>query len=319
MTQIQEENVDTRFILNDKERPWRTHKMANELLSMAYDDINKAKAGRLRACGSRLTFVVNQSNSKRLVGANFCRVRLCPVCTWRRSLKIFSQVNKIMEYLKKDEYQYILLTLTQKNCAAAELQNTIDSMMRAWNNFLKLDVITKMNKGFYRAFEITHNVDYQSEYYDTFHPHIHVIFAVKKSYFKSRYYIKNDNFRTLWQGVLKCDYLPLCNVQKVKGNTAKAVAEVAKYAVKPSDYIIPNDWDLTIDTVRLLDQVLANRRFVSFGGIFKDVHKLLNLDDVDEGDLLDNDIVDEVIEKTDITQTYVWNSGYNQYYFENPN
>lgn len=73
-----------------KERPWRAYKMANELLAMAYDDVDGKKADRLRACGKVLTFLVDEYGKKKLTNAESCRVRLCPLCTWRRSLKFQS-------------------------------------------------------------------------------------------------------------------------------------------------------------------------------------------------------------------------------------
>ena len=35
---------------NGRERPWRAYKMANEILSMAYESINPRKAERLKWC-----------------------------------------------------------------------------------------------------------------------------------------------------------------------------------------------------------------------------------------------------------------------------
>lgn len=37
-----------------KERPWKEHKVSNEYLAMAYDEVNPAKAARLRDCATDL-------------------------------------------------------------------------------------------------------------------------------------------------------------------------------------------------------------------------------------------------------------------------
>lgn len=42
-------------------------------------------------------------------------------------------------------------------------------------------------------------------------------------------------------------------------------------------YIIPDDWNLTVDTFHLLDSALHRRRFVAYGKEFKRVKQLLNL------------------------------------------
>ena len=43
---------------------------------------------------------------------------------------------------------------------------------------------------------------------------------------------------------MRLDYMPQVNVKRVKGNTAEAVTEVAKYSAKDSDYVIEKDLDL---------------------------------------------------------------------------
>jgi plasmid rolling circle replication initiator protein Rep len=77
-------------------RPWREYKMANELLAMVYDSINPKKAGRLRDCADWLGFRIDEEGRKKLVEANFCHVRLCPMCQWRRSIKSYKYTSRIV-------------------------------------------------------------------------------------------------------------------------------------------------------------------------------------------------------------------------------
>lgn len=305
-------------ILQDKsssgrERPWREKKMKNQLLAFAYDEINKAKASRLRECADWLEFSVDENGEKKLSNANFCKVRLCPICTWRRGLKIFAHTKAIMDEMKKDkDYSYIFLTLTVRNCKGENLQSLIDTMFKAWDKFIKRKAVGLTVKGWYRGLEITHNVNPLSKSYDTYHPHFHCVFAVNKNYFNNKEYIKQAEWTDLWQQSLKTDYKPRVDVRKVKGDTAKAVSEVAKYAVKDADYIIPEDWDLTIEAVRLLDSVLHARRLVAYGGKFKELHNRLNLDDEVDGDLIHTELQEEKGEPIQRIY-YSWNVGYNQY------
>lgn len=312
----QSQNVE---ILHDKsatgrERPWSDKKMKNQLLALAYDQINESKALRLRECSNWLEFSVTKDGTKKLSNANFCRVRLCPICTWRRGLKIFAHTQAIMEEMKKDkDYGYIFITLTARNCVGEELQTIVDSMFKSWNRFINYKRVKDVIKGWYRGLEITHNVNPLSKSYDTYHPHFHCVFAVNKHYFNNKEYIKQSEWTDLWQKALKSDYKPIVDVRKVKGDTAKAVSEVAKYAVKDGDYIIPEDWDLTVSTVKLLDSALHRRRLVAYGGKFKELHKLLNLDDEIDGDLVLTDTQKEKEEPTANKIYYSWNVGYNQY------
>ena len=52
------------------------------------------RADRVSQCGSYLDFGVLPDGTKKLVKANFCRDRLCPMCNWRRSLKLFRKCPK---------------------------------------------------------------------------------------------------------------------------------------------------------------------------------------------------------------------------------
>ena len=46
------------------------------------------RAVRIEQCGTYLEVSVMQDRSERVSAANFCRERLCPLCTWRRSARI---------------------------------------------------------------------------------------------------------------------------------------------------------------------------------------------------------------------------------------
>lgn len=288
-----------------KERPWAIHKVANTYLSLAYDEVDFSKAVRLRECASWLEFSRTEEGL-RLHRANFCRVRLCPICAWRRSLKTFGQVYKIVS-VAQEEYAFIFLTLTVKNCAPDGLSKTLDELSKAWNRFVNYSEVKSAVKGYYRATEVTHNVEN-----DTFHPHFHCLLAVTKSYFSGRTYLKHEKWVQLWRKAARLAYDPQVNIQRVKGQNVEGIcAEVAKYATKSDDIICFDDWDLTVETVRVLDRAFAKRRFIAFGGIFKDIHKQLNLDDVENGDLVHTS--DDGVDMSTDTVLYAWNSGYNQY------
>ena len=283
--------------------------MSNGILAAAYEDINPSKAFRLQNCATRLIFDIRDDGGKRLHLANFCRVRLCPMCTWRRALKVGAQMRRIMDAISVGDKKvaYLMLTLTVKNCEHDGLRDTLDQLSEGFKRLTKTADYNHDVLGYYRATEITHNVEE-----GTFHPHIHAVLAVRPNYF-SKGYIPQKRWRELWKQALGIDYLPGVHVQKIYGETTAAVAEVAKYAMKSGDYIIPDDWDLTIATVRFLDEVLANRRFVGFGGIFREYHKKLNLDDAESGDLVHVDGEQEPGSWKEKRVCYAWFSGYRQY------
>lgn len=295
-------------------RPWSEKKMANEILSNVYSLFDVKKSERLKECASFLVYVNSENGKRILKTANFCRVRLCPLCQWRRSLKLYSQMQRIVTGISQEkEYAYIFLTLTVKNCEKDDLNNTIDNMMKAWNRLAGYLDFKKVVKGYYRGMEITHNVNYKSTSFDTFHPHFHVLLAVNKSYFKSKNYISFEKMQLLWQKAMKIEYKPNIDIRKVKGTTATVLAECCKYTTKESEVLVPDDVDLTLETVKILDKVLNNRRFVSFGGVFKVMHKKLNLDDFEDGDFLNLKDEKELVGENQPEFFYAWNTGYRQY------
>ena len=291
---------------NGKERPWNLYKLTNGYVALAYDEVDAAKAERLRNCASWLEFDRTEGGL-RLHNANFCRVRLCPICQWRRSLKTFGQVFKIVSVAQSD-YSFLFLTLTVKNCDGSALKETLDGLSKAWNKFIGYKDIKNVVKGYYRACEVTHNLSD-----DTYHPHFHCLLAVNKSYFTSRDYLSHARWVELWKKAIRAGYDPIVDVRRVKADKVEGVcAEVAKYAVKPGEVVCFDDWDLTVRTVEILDKALDKRRFIAFGGVFKDIHKKLNLDDVENGDFIHPEGL-ENLDTSNERVMYAWHSGYNQY------
>ena len=312
---------------NGKINNWQVKKMKNEILAESYKRLQYFnKSFRVQNCGTLLDFKRYHDNTLKLDKANFCKIRLCPLCSWRRSLKIFGQVSKIMDQITQDnKYDFLFLTLTTKNCNGEDLSITIDNLMKAFKEMQRDKVYKKTILGYFRALEVTHNLNYKSKSYDTYHPHFHCILVVKNTYFKKEY-ISQETWTSIWKKCLQVDYNPIVHITRFKENEnenlKKGIAEAAKYTVKDNDYIVINsldevDEELTDKSVEVLDNALFNRRLTAYGGILKQIHKELNLDDAIDGDLIntDNDTIrndlDYVIEK------YRWNIGYKQYYKTN--
>lgn len=303
-----------------KERPWREKKLSTILLAESYQRLGFKKAYRVINCGTYLEYKsLLDGTERKLNKANFCKVRLCPMCSWRRSKKIYGQVSKVMDKaLEEKEYRFIFLTLTCKNVEGKELSETIDNLFKAYNLMTKRKVFKQAVKGWFRGLEVTHNLDETSESYDTYHPHFHIILMVNKSYFSDpKYYLSQAQWTSLWQDCLGVDYTPIVDVRAFKTNTkkhiSKSVAESAKYTVKDNDYLIPSDLEMTDNAVAILDYALANRRLVAFGGDLRKIHKELNLDDAENGDLVntDNEELREDLEY--VIERYHWHVGYKQY------
>lgn len=274
-----------------RERPWQEKKNKSLLVADSFKRLGAEKRySKIHECGSFLEFKKYSDDTLRLHLANFCKARLCPMCAWRRSLKIYGQLSQIVSEIRKTgEYSFLFLTLTVKNCGECDLPATITAMMKAYSKMFKKPVIKKAFCGAFRSLEVTHNTDEKSVYFDTYHPHFHIILAVKKSYFKSRDYLKTEEINNIWKECLGVDYLPVCDLRKIKedkfGGIDKAVAETAKYTLKDADYICP-DTDFMDKSIFVLDDALAYRRLISYRGVFKDIAEKLKLDDAIDGDLV---------------------------------
>lgn len=294
------------FSSTGRKLPWNEMKEMSNYVAIAYDEINPAKAERLRACATELIYEAN-GTEKRLKTANFCRVRLCAMCQWRRALKNFSQVMKTVNALD-GSCEFIFLTLTMRNVDEKGLSRALDGLVTGFKRLMAYKRVKGAVRGFYRGVEVTHNLND-----NTFHPHIHALLAVSPNYF-GRNYIKQVEWSDLWKKAMQVNYSIIVDVRRVKGNSAKAVAEVAKYSVKPNEIIVFDDWDLTVKTVRLLDEVLDNRRFISYGGIMAEMHKKLHLEDIESENvnLIQTDKKKIPLENA-FELVYCWNMGYRQY------
>lgn len=300
-----------------EDRPWRLHRTQAELLSLAYEDINLSKAARVASCAGWLAYEpATEEQPMRLAKAEFCRVRLCPMCQWRRSLKIYGQTSQIINAAnasRKGGYAWVMLTLTQRNVDGAALSAELDRIGKAWQRLRHRKEWQAAVKGSMRCIEITRN-----KHDGTYHPHIHVLLMVLPSYFRSRDYIKRSEWQRLWQECARLDYLPSVWVSKSYGDQASQIAEVSKYATKPADYIVPDDWDYTIDSIQTLDAATTKRRFLAYGGKLKEIKQQLGLSDVDsdQADLvhIDDTAAPEISDELAGKLLFEWSPGYKNYY-----
>lgn len=290
----------------------------SDILSKSYYRLGYfKKSENVADCGTFLQFAYELDNTGEIHSAgklhlaNFCRDRLCPMCVWRRSYKVFGQVSQIMDLIGED-YKFLFLTLTVPNCEGFDLPDKISYLLDSWYRFFRIRRIKNVVRGWFRALEITRN-----SINGSFHPHFHVILAVPKTYCpRSEIYITRDEFLDMWRQATG-DYtitqvdIRLCK-PKIDGlasaSLASAVAEISKYTVKSSDYLFANDPDLTDSIVSSLTESLYHRRLTSYGGCFKKAYQQLQLDDPEEGDLvhLDADISPEL---SYLILHYGWSSG----------
>jgi plasmid rolling circle replication initiator protein Rep len=226
----------------------------------------------------------------------------------------------------EDDYAFIFLTLTVKNCKGEDLIQQIDNLVSAYKTLCLRTRFKNVVQGWARCFEITHN--WRTREY---HPHFHCILAVRKDYFTSDLFIPQNDWCLLWQSCLGVDYKPIVDVRVFKDSEkgkGKEIAEVAKYTIKSSN-IMANLQDIseysqdvqkavkqytdsiTDEIVMTLDTALTKRKLLSYGGALKRTRRELKLKD-------DDDLIHTGIDETQNImeyeiERYRWDIGHRNY------
>ena len=270
-TQQEAERVS--YYLSDispKDKPWDVHGLERDIIRDAYWlQGYTSYSERMSNCSQWLDFILKSSDRQavilKLQLAKFCRVRYCPICQWRRSLKWRARFFEVLPRFLEDysAARFIFLTLTVKNCVLEQLRLMVKEMNRAWNKLVKLKQFPAL--GWIKSLEVTKSKDL------TAHPHFHCLLVVPSDYF-SRSYVSQSLWQQWWRKGLKVDYDPIVNVKKVKSKSVNeedksglmnAVCETLKYSVKPNDLIDSSDW-----LVGLTKQ-MYKLRAINVGGILK--------------------------------------------------
>jgi plasmid rolling circle replication initiator protein Rep len=245
-----------------------------------------ARADRMQMCGELLAGEYCPDCGKlHITRTQLCRDRVCPICTWRLSMKRYSNMVSIMQGLRDayPEAAWQFVTLTAKNCSVDALSATIDEMGRAWNTIASRKTFKRRVAGWARALEVTYN-----ETAHTVHPHFHVLL--------------------MWQEGMEPDedFLPGAWMETVALTTARAaqdaqiihskkdmeedpvsaaVLETYKYSVKSSDLE-----EMPLRFFKQTVTALRGRRLVAFGGKVKEYARRCELDDMDDLEEMDGGV-----------------------------
>ncbi|MBY7658995.1 protein rep [Lactiplantibacillus plantarum] len=296
-----------------KVRPWRERKLENLQYGDYLQILNYKKAHRVKECGEVLRFVEDEQGHKKLAQTWFCHSRLCPLCNWRRAMKQSNQLTQILEEAVKQRKtgRFLFLTLTVENTTGKQLKSELRQMGRAVRDLMRYKKPAKNLLGYVRSTEVTVNHESDQPMY---HHHMHVLLFVKSLYFKgSDNYISQSEWTGYWQRAMKLTYVPIVNVEAVKPNLKRqrnsllaSAQETAKYQVKSKD-ILTNNQEQDLQVIDDLEQALAGSRQISYGGLLKEIRKQLQLEDVENGDLINTDsddlktdqVVREIVAKWD--------------------
>lgn len=326
-TRSVDENQDNKTLKditkNGKQRPWKEKKLDNVSYADILEILKIKKAYNVKQCGNVLEFKPSNDGYLKLYKTWFCKSKLCPVCNWRRAMKNSSQAQKVIEEVVKEKpkARWLFLTLSTKNSISGEhLDQSLKEMSKAFNKLKMYSKVKKNLVGFMRSTEVTVNKNDGS-----YNQHMHVLLCVESAYFKKQgQYIKQSEWVDLWQRALQVDYRPVANIKAIKPNKKgdkdiqAAIKETSKYSVKSSDYLTGNH-EKDAEIVQDLEQGLYRKRMLSYGGLLKQKHKILNLDDAENGDLIktsDDEMITDEEEKAH-SITAIWNFEKQNYFLKN--
>lgn len=308
-----------------KVRPWKERKTANVSYAEILQILEFKKAKNVGDCGRVLEFKPTDLGYLKLFKAWFCKSKLCPICNWRRSMKNSAQTQRIVESVVADKpkSRWLFLTLTTKNVADGEtLKDGLSEMTKAFNKLFKYKKVKSNLIGFMRNIEVTVNPETES-----YNQHMHVLLCVENSYFKNKEsYITQKEWTELWKKALQINYDPVVDVRAIKPNKKgdsdiqAAVKETSKYSVKSADFLTDNE-KRNLEIVADLEEGLYRKRMISYGGLLKEKHRILNLDDVEDGDLI-NTSDEEKISETEAEANSIvaiWNYQKQNYYLKQDN
>ncbi len=295
---------DTLASYSPGDKPWDVHRAQADDVQRIYAQAHEFEryAGRMTDCSGLLHFGWSDDpetgeSRLRLRNAQFCRVRHCPVCQWRRSLmwqaRFYQALPRIVE--QHPHARWLFLTLTVRNCRIHELRATLQGMNQAWHRLVKRQEFSPV-LGWLRTTEVTQGAG------STAHPHFHALLMVKPSYF-SHGYVTQARWTELWAECARLDYQPVVDVRTVKPRRGQetgaagiaemlrgAVSETLKYAVKPSDMTSDDEWFLE------LTRQVHRLRFIASGGELKNV---LREAEESNGDLILADGQDQAAEASE--------------------
>ena len=279
---------------SEKDSVWENHRQVADMVQSVFlrsKGVKQIRRGeRISACAGYLIYkLVRNPGSEEIVHqlrfARFCRVRLCPLCMWRRSLawraRFYQAWPRIFKQYPKARYFHLVLTVP--NCEISSLKSQLKVMNQAWDRMRARRTWPAL--GFLRSTEITRDRKGLA------HPHFHVLVMVKTTYFKGPNYMNRDDWRAYWASALRVSKDSLIHpyVRAVKGGpeeVAKLVLEVAKYAVKTKSmagmltHNPGREWFLE------LDRQLENTRAMALGG---EVKRYMREEEIEEDEMLQQD------------------------------
>lgn len=226
---------------------------------------------RIHDCGNFIQSVLTADESTgKVVKANRCMNRFCPICLATRSRKQGFALGVILETLRENyDYKFLFLTLTVPNVPGHELIKELQKQYESLKRFIQRKQFKNISKGYVRKTEITYNPNRND-----FHPHIHMLIAVDENYFTRENYVKQETWLEIWKKCKRDDSITQVHIKKANEESFR---ELAKYEAKDLEYL--NYGEEVFD---VFFKALKGRKTLTFNGCFQEHKKLFELGEFDD-------------------------------------
>jgi len=210
----------------------RKHLYANAFEARGYDDM----ADKLRDCEETEILACCSGCGKSWYIKNFCRLRVCPLCSFRVS----RERAKFMEYMCKDMAHPKMITLTLPTWTKVP-QDGIKYLRECFNKLRRTTLFKKVVGGAYQ-------IELKSKA-DGWHIHMHILLDCP--------FIPYQRLFSEWKTITKVK-APQIDVRSA--DSEKARAYMCKYASKSADF--EGHFENVVDWY---EAVKGQRLFTTFG------------------------------------------------------
>lgn len=242
------------------------------LIELGIPHFTEKTIERINNCATFLQSVSNfDRNRSKIVKANRCMNRFCPICMATKARKEAYMLLIILKFLLCAKgYEFIFLTLTVPNVTGNELVRELDEQYLALKRLIQRKEFKAISNGFIRKTEITYN-----QKRNDFHPHIHMLIAVNKSYFTEKsLYVSQHKWQEIWKKCKKDNSITQVHVKKANESSFK---ELAKYEAKDFDML-----GYSQEVFDVFYKALKGRKTLTFNGCFQEAKKMYKEGKLDE-------------------------------------
>ncbi|MDL2211953.1 protein rep [Erysipelotrichaceae bacterium OttesenSCG-928-M19] len=286
----------------------------NELLENSYYNRHHSQflSGEYKDAGKTFSYYIDINNldiKKFRYGYNFNHT-LCPFWLNYQNRCNIGKLKSILNYYldseDKDDYFYFV-TLTMPSLKILDLE--IDTQVQDHTELIRFanNVINNLNKklsaiynvkGFIKKFECTYAEKKDGNYA---HPHYHLLIGLDKN--AGKRIMKDTHYEQALRTTIINYWYTSFLIKKFPGtkyNNALAAFDMrevdkSKIALEVAGYVSKGtkaDYLLNQEIFDHAYQFFFNKRLITFVGKFKEINKLLNLDELDE--LNENEALDKV-------------------------